>query len=899
MTPKVSRMKTPRSPRVLLPVLLLLAVSPVSAETVIEAWRSPFGTPRSVSVSPTDGSCWAATGNTVMHLSHAGLVLAEIRGFNRPSSVCVNPADGSCWVADTENMRVVHLAQNGDTLWSADGFSMPMSVSVNPVDGSCWVAEYSHHAVIHLAADGTELWRGAGFTFARSVAVNPTDGSCWVAVQGTPSPPGPPGPSDYLDSAVVHLAGDGTELSRVAGFNGAWYVAADPTDGSCWVADYLHDQVVKLSKEGGELWRGSGFSHPTAVSVNPADGSCWVADRENSRVVRLSASGPVLWSSDDASGFLAPIAVSVNPSDGSCWVGDYLSNDVVCLASDGTELLREGAFSYHTALAANSQDGSCWVSDLHHNRIVRLDASGAAAWQGGNVEAPTGVSVNATDGSCWVTDWGHSQVVHLAESGDELWRGGGWDWPSTLGGDYAQVSPNDGTCWVADVYDNQVVHLAESGAELWRGTILDTYLSMSVNASDGSVWVSSTYGLQHLAGDGTELWRGAGGVHPAENPAVDAGDGSCWVTVCTATRAWAVRHLAANGTELWTGWGRYYAPRSLSVNPWDGSCWVANTDLGEVVHLAADGTELWRGRDFDAPWGVSVDAGNGSCWVADTGNGQVAHLVIEAEPGAGFATWPRAGTAPLDVTFTDRSTGNPTSWHWEFGDGATSTEQNPGHTYTSAGHHTVALTATGDFGTDTETENRLITVSFPDVPLVHWASVHIIACVDLGIVSGYPDGTYGPIVPVTRDQMAVYVARALAGGDVHVPTHPAQVSFPDMPADHWAYKYVEYSQAMGIVTGYPDGTYGPTTTLDRGQMAVFIARSIATPTGEAGMVGYIPPTRASFPDVPTSFWAYKYIEFIRSKGVTSGYPDGLYHPEYACTRDQMAVYVARAFKLPL
>jgi hypothetical protein len=53
--------------------------------------------------------------------------------------------------------------------------------------------------------------------------------------------------------------------------------------------------------------------------------------------------------------------------------------------------------------------------------------------------------------------------------------------------------------------------------------------------------------------------------------------------------------------------------------------------------------------------------------------------------------------------------------------------------------------------------------------------------------------------------------------------------------------------------------------------------------------------------VATSFWAYKYVEYIAqpSVGVTKGYPDGDYHPEYICTRDQMAVYVARAFKLPV
>jgi hypothetical protein len=81
-------------------------------------------------------------------------------------------------------------------------------------------------------------------------------------------------------------------------------------------------------------------------------------------------------------------------------------------------------------------------------------------------------------------------------------------------------------------------------------------------------------------------------------------------------------------------------------------------------------------------------------------------------------------------------------------------------------------------------------------------------------------------------------------------------------------------------------------------MAVFVARSIVDPTGEEGLAGYVPPLTATFPDVPTDFWAYRHIEYCVAQDVTSGYWDG-YHPERAVTRDQMAVYVARSFHLPM
>jgi len=82
---------------------------------------------------------------------------------------------------------------------------------------------------------------------------------------------------------------------------------------------------------------------------------------------------------------------------------------------------------------------------------------------------------------------------------------------------------------------------------------------------------------------------------------------------------------------------------------------------------------------------------------------------------ADFSASPMRGCVPLDVQFTDESTGEPTSWSWNFGDGETSDESDPLHTYLSPGSYTVSLTATGSEGTDTETKESYILVQ----PVVH------------------------------------------------------------------------------------------------------------------------------------------------------------------------------------
>ena len=73
-------------------------------------------------------------------------------------------------------------------------------------------------------------------------------------------------------------------------------------------------------------------------------------------------------------------------------------------------------------------------------------------------------------------------------------------------------------------------------------------------------------------------------------------------------------------------------------------------------------------------------------------------------PEADFSAIPTTGEAPLMVVFSDLSTGEIDTWEWSFGDGNSSTEQNPSNEYLQPGNYTVSLTVTGTGGTDTETK---------------------------------------------------------------------------------------------------------------------------------------------------------------------------------------------------
>jgi PKD repeat protein len=76
----------------------------------------------------------------------------------------------------------------------------------------------------------------------------------------------------------------------------------------------------------------------------------------------------------------------------------------------------------------------------------------------------------------------------------------------------------------------------------------------------------------------------------------------------------------------------------------------------------------------------------------------------------------RTGDPPLTVKFHDYTSGNPSSWFWQFGDGATSTEKDPVHTYSSEGYYNTTLTSENGFGTDTLTRTHHIRVGNPSIP---------------------------------------------------------------------------------------------------------------------------------------------------------------------------------------
>jgi PKD repeat protein len=181
------------------------------------------------------------------------------------------------------------------------------------------------------------------------------------------------------------------------------------------------------------------------------------------------------------------------------------------------------------------------------------------------------------------------------------------------------------------------------------------------------------------------------------------------------------------------GAGRINAYNAVNTGPTPPVANFSGSPTSGVVPLTVNFTDLSTGSITSWAWtfgdGGTSTAQNPSHQYTSTGSYTVSLTVTGpggsdgetktdyitvstcTPPVANFSGTPTSGAAPLTVNFTDLSTSSPTSWNWTFGDGGTSTSQNPSHVYTSEGTYTVTLTATNSCGSDGETKTGYITVT--------------------------------------------------------------------------------------------------------------------------------------------------------------------------------------------
>ena len=117
------------------------------------------------------------------------------------------------------------------------------------------------------------------------------------------------------------------------------------------------------------------------------------------------------------------------------------------------------------------------------------------------------------------------------------------------------------------------------------------------------------------------------------------------------------------------------------------------------------------------------------------------------------------------------------------------------------------------------------TVEFSDVKGTKYETA-INELIDLGIVTGYPDGTYKPNENVTRAQLAKIICEALKLEEV-----TDSITFSDVASNHWAMKYIKTASKNNIITGYTDGTFKPEANVTYAEAVTMVMRAIRNDVG--------------------------------------------------------------------
>ncbi|WJI09196.1 PKD domain-containing protein [Methanobacterium sp. CWC-01] len=144
---------------------------------------------------------------------------------------------------------------------------------------------------------------------------------------------------------------------------------------------------------------------------------------------------------------------------------------------------------------------------------------------------------------------------------------------------------------------------------------------------------------------------------------------------------------------------------TYSVSPLNGT--IEISVLNQVLTVKYNNNTIYSGAFTETPDNFITFYCSGwqTCYIDNV------HVdYVNTECTALFSASSVSGMAPLTVNFTDQSLNSPTSWLWDFGDGGTSTEQNPSHVYTAEGTYTITLTATNSSGSDSEVKTGYISV---------------------------------------------------------------------------------------------------------------------------------------------------------------------------------------------
>lgn len=214
----------------------------------------------------------------------------------------------------------------------------------------------------------------------------------------------------------------------------------------------------------------------------------------------------------------------------------------------------------------------------------------------------------------------------------------------------------------------------------------------------------------------------------------------------------------------------------------------------------------------------------------------------------------------------------------------------------------VTVVGTGDFaitvsvGANGEGNAKVITetyavpanISFSDVKNSHWAYDTINDIASLGLVSGYPDGTFKPNNKMQRDEIVSVLAKWLEKDGKLPATATISNPYSDVATTHWNYDNILKLSELGILSGKGNGVFAPDAELTRGEMAVILVNVLDLELSS---------TTPAFSDVSSDHWAAKYIQTLYENGLVNGTGGNKFEPNKSMTRAECAKFIMNAIEV--
>ena len=199
----------------------------------------------------------------------------------------------------------------------------------------------------------------------------------------------------------------------------------------------------------------------------------------------------------------------------------------------------------------------------------------------------------------------------------------------------------------------------------------------------------------------------------------------------------------------------------------------------------------------------------------------------------------------------------------------------------------LALTGTIALGGQTASVGQWATAqTFNDVPITayYFDAVNLLKAKN--VTSGCGNNDYCPGENVTRAQMAIFIVRSIFGGDNF--TFSPTPHFNDVPANAFGFAWIQKMFELNITGGCGGGNYCPGNSVTRDQMAVFVIRARF---GATTVFDF--PSTPTFGDVPSTYWAFQWIQRMAVDSITGGCGNGDYCPANAVSRGDMALFLMR------